>query len=709
MPTNRLGRSPRGWLRRLTVLSLAVFGLAAAAQDLESLIVDRAVGPDGQEIVGIKTLPIPVRPAGFATNVVKTYPKTAKTLATPSFDWTYGCSATSAGMMFGYYDRNGYPDFYTGPVDGGVCPLTNEIWGKSTYGTTTCGNCPIVATKQGVDARATKGHVDDYWYATDSAVDPYYTGSWTQHSPLDCAGDFMGTNQYRNYGNVDGATTFYWNPNGDPLYDYDPASGRDGCHGMRLFVESCGYTVPANGNYNQYIYGYEGNTKGFTFAQYMDEIDANRPVLIQVEGHTMLGVGYDDASNKVYLHDTWDYLVHEMTWGGSYSGMAHYGVTVFQLASSSSGLSVTPNSLTPSAVVGSSPANGSFSLSATSGSIAYTITDNVDWLSCSPSSGTATTTAQTITVAYSASTLAVGIHTAVITVSGGGENREVTVALTITSGGGGTFSVSPSTLEPTSTVGSSPANDSFSLSATSGSIAYTITDNVDWLSCSPSSGTTTTVQTITVAYSASTLAVGIHTAVITVSGGGQTQEVTVTLTISGATDFTVTIGTPFEFTSPVDSAKKPTVYVVNGKKKISAKVTGFDSSTRVVSCQWTAKIAAGTYTLEAKVGKLTGTVSSNFVVAPPVIYNIEDKENSTRTLVGEYFGFAKPTVCFEYYKPGKTKPSKLKCSIGKDAYSTSEVTFKYNAKALEKIKALGVDITISIENKISKDYYAYDY
>ncbi len=40
----------------------------------------------------------------------------------PAFDWSYGCSATSAAMMFGYYDNTGYPNLYTGPTNGGVMP-----------------------------------------------------------------------------------------------------------------------------------------------------------------------------------------------------------------------------------------------------------------------------------------------------------------------------------------------------------------------------------------------------------------------------------------------------------------------------------------------------------------------------------------------------------------------------------------------------------
>jgi len=86
------------------------------------------------------------------------------------------------------------------------------------------------------------------------------------------------------------------------------------------------------------VYGYNGNTKGFTFAQYKQEIDAGRPVLIQVNGHTMLGYGYDDLSSVVYLHDTWDYSDHTMVWGTSYAGLSHYGVCVVKLEPSTAGL-----------------------------------------------------------------------------------------------------------------------------------------------------------------------------------------------------------------------------------------------------------------------------------------------------------------------------------------------------------------------------------
>ena len=106
----------------------------------------------------------------------------------------------------------------------------------------------------------------------------------------------------------------------------------DGGYGLKLFYESRGYTVDTM--YNQYIKGQGSDPAlGFTYAQYKAEIDAGRPVMIHVTGHTMVGFGYDDASNLMYIHDTWDYSDHTMTWGGKYSGMQHRGATIVQLQS----------------------------------------------------------------------------------------------------------------------------------------------------------------------------------------------------------------------------------------------------------------------------------------------------------------------------------------------------------------------------------------
>ena len=245
---------------------------------------------------------------------------------TPAYDWSFGCSATSAAMMAGYYDNNGYPDAYSGPTNGGVAPLTNEVWGSVIINGEVRKQCPISATRYQLDGRTTYGHVDDYWIVYGSDDPDPFIGNWNEHTWGECTGDFMKTNQY-NYDNSDGSTTFWFNPDG---YPYSGTDYNDGCYGLKLFFESRGYEVI--NYYTQLIYGYSGNTQGFTFNDYVDEIDAGRPVLIHVEGHTMLGFGYDDNNNTVYLHDTWDYENHTMIWGGDYSGLAQWGVSVIQLA-----------------------------------------------------------------------------------------------------------------------------------------------------------------------------------------------------------------------------------------------------------------------------------------------------------------------------------------------------------------------------------------
>jgi len=251
----------------------------------------------------------------------------------PAFDWSYGCAATSAAMLFGYYDRIGYSNMYTGPTNGGVCPLDNSAWGQTVWWPSgvTCGECPLSATHNGIDGMAIKGHVDDYWIDYGNAGPDPYLGNWAEHTLGDCTGDYMGTNQAK-YSNIDGGTIFFYDPTGDPLYDYTgyEPTYRDGCHGMKLFAQSRGYTVVTN--FNQLIQGQGSDpNKGFTFADFQAEIDAGRPVLILVTGHAMLGYGYDTSTNTIHVHNTWDYYSHTMTWGGTYSGMQQYAVTVIRL------------------------------------------------------------------------------------------------------------------------------------------------------------------------------------------------------------------------------------------------------------------------------------------------------------------------------------------------------------------------------------------
>lgn len=293
-------------------------------------------GPDGKPMMKIYIPPSPppkVRPPAVKIPFSGKTAFGATLSGVPAFTWTYGCAATSAGLIFGYYDRNDYPNMYTGSVNGGICPLDNSAWGGGGGGEGGDGECSFVASHQGIPDCTEMGHVDDFWTGYGDSGDPYY-GNWTPHAATpagegDCTADFMGTNQWYPGDNqsTDGGTWLSLYPDGS---ETRVSTWGYGSYGMKLYAEWRGYTV--EDYYNQYIYGYGGLTSGFTFQQYMDEIDAGRPVMILVVGHAMVGVGYEESSQTVYLHDTWDYDQHQMTWGGSYSGMEHMAVTVFKLS-----------------------------------------------------------------------------------------------------------------------------------------------------------------------------------------------------------------------------------------------------------------------------------------------------------------------------------------------------------------------------------------
>ncbi len=256
-------------------------------------------------------------------------------------------------MIAGYYDRNGFPDMYTGITDGGVMPLNNSVWPTWSDGIDTYPNLPLAATHNGVDGRIERGSIDNYWVSYNSAaLDPYITNSWTQHTWGEAIGDYMKTSQSA-FSNSDGSTTFYtYTSLPDPLTcatmetsysNGTQISTRDGTYGRKLFYEARGYTVT-----DCYSQKTDNNGGGFTLAMYKAEIDAGRPVMINLLGHTIVGIGYDDASTTIYIHDTWDYLDHTMPWGGSYSGMLMQSVSIVNLQQST-----TP----PAAFNKTSPAN----------------------------------------------------------------------------------------------------------------------------------------------------------------------------------------------------------------------------------------------------------------------------------------------------------------------------------------------------------------
>jgi hypothetical protein len=61
----------------------------------------------------------------------------------PAFSWSFGCSATAAAMMAGYYDRTGYYNMYAGPTQGGLMPMDNSSWPDVTINGELRSQCPL--------------------------------------------------------------------------------------------------------------------------------------------------------------------------------------------------------------------------------------------------------------------------------------------------------------------------------------------------------------------------------------------------------------------------------------------------------------------------------------------------------------------------------------------------------------------------------------
>ncbi|MBK7214986.1 MAG: hypothetical protein IPH88_17190 [Bacteroidales bacterium] len=320
---------------RIMLFSLMAGFLNAYSQNEKNLsetyITSRFISPTGVEI---NEVIVPGSPPEIYRSPVCSPSSTAVLIdSVPAYSWSFGCSNTTAAMQAGYFDNHGYPDLYTGISNDGMAPLDNTMWGTVTINGETRNQCPISASMLGLEERQSRGHVDDFWIIyRNYGPDPYLVNNWSRHADEDCTGDFMGTNQSI-YWNADGNTRFFMIPDGAPLFDYtgNEPSRRDGCHGLRLYYESAGYEVVEN--FTQLIQGMYGNSNGFTFQMFREEIDNQRPVMLQLNGHSMLGLGYDSLANIVYLHDTWDYDLHQMPWGGSYAGMAQWGVTVLRLQS----------------------------------------------------------------------------------------------------------------------------------------------------------------------------------------------------------------------------------------------------------------------------------------------------------------------------------------------------------------------------------------
>jgi hypothetical protein len=192
----------------------------------------------------------------------------------------------------------------------------------------------------------------------------------------------------------------------------------------------------------------------------------------------------------------------------------------FTVASAPTTITLSPSSLTYTVVSGSSsPASQSMTVSSNG---SWTASDNAAWLTLTPTSGSGN---GTISASINLGGVSVGTHTAAITVTGGGTVRNVTVTLTVSAA---SFTISPGSLAFTATQSAAnPPAQTITLNSTG---SWTASDDVSWLSLSPTSGPKSGV--ITASINTANAKPGNNLATITMTSGGVTKTATVSLMLN---------------------------------------------------------------------------------------------------------------------------------------------------------------------------------
>ncbi|MHC4945307.1 MAG: hypothetical protein ACYTG7_20005, partial [Planctomycetota bacterium] len=210
----------------------------------------------------------------------------------PSYLWYNGCGPTSAGMVLGYYDGQGYDDL----VPGSAATQTAEV-----------------------DAMiSSDGNWNDYCLPIDTWPDILPDLSeppFGDEHPDDCVADFMLCSQSFN------SMVYGW-----ARYIHVPVAMDGYVHNM-----------------TSYNYLSENLVWGdFTWEVFCAEIDANRPVVLLVDtngngstNHFVPAIGYDDEGDMLLYacYDTWDSSIHWYEFAQIAVGQPWgiYGATLFRI------------------------------------------------------------------------------------------------------------------------------------------------------------------------------------------------------------------------------------------------------------------------------------------------------------------------------------------------------------------------------------------
>ena len=247
--------------------------------------------------------------------------------AMPEAEYMYGCTPTAFGMLLGYYDLYGYRGTALDNIIEGDVALKSRGTDGNAYDMDAFDIVlgKAIASEEYVYRFHSRNSVE-----TTPAQELEYTfkedGKTLNTDEWNCIADYIGTGQFWR-GNSNLSTSVAYGSI-EELYGYEfnePIS--DGTttmqvrylyttmlYGLDLYVQSRGYALDyeITGAYPVDVCGGD-----FTFEDYKAEIDAGRPMLISIEGHSMVGYGYNDATREIIFDDCYR-ADQRMVWGESY-------------------------------------------------------------------------------------------------------------------------------------------------------------------------------------------------------------------------------------------------------------------------------------------------------------------------------------------------------------------------------------------------------
>ncbi len=310
-------------------------------------------------------------------------------------------------------------------------------------------------------------------------------------------------------------------------------------------------------------------------------------------------------------------------------------------------LVVTPSSLSFSLPVGGSTATQQLAVTSTSSTsnLTFTVTESTNnggpnWLTVGPLSGNTSPGNNIVTVSVSPFLLSAGTYTGTVTIASIGvadSPLTIPVTLQVTAG---SISLSTTSLSFTATAGgANPAAQSVNVTSTGAALNFTAASNSgtagsNWLSVTPTSGTTP--GAISIAANASSLSPGVYagTVVVTSPGAGNSPAViNVALTVnSGTISASPAPSAGLTFTQPAGGSAPAaqTITLTGTPGAINFTATGATASggnwltvtPATGSTPGTVTVSANSGTLA--VGAYTGTLT---ITAPgatgsPLTYNV---------------------------------------------------------------------------------------